>query len=306
MSNIMHRLNWKMHPNNSEAILPCQHFDLMGGSGTGGLIAIMLAKLRMSAEEAAEEFSIIAKDVFIPVNITPLERTQNLRKSLKIMITKRALPVDMKLEEEISVDNCACFVVANPLANLATNFCLRSYSARGHRTDPITVIEAALATCATRSIFEPVTVGADFKRKEYAGVGLGASNPIREVISEASSLFGGTSTVETLLSVGTGHPGIIVLKSNGGDVELNRVMQDIMTDCNQKAKEVEDQIGRAGIYFRFSVEHGMQPNYGSEVMNPAWIVTQTGSYLDGQEVKLDELTQSVGAPATVVTVDQLS
>jgi patatin-like phospholipase/acyl hydrolase len=27
--------------------LPCQYFDLIGGTGTGGLIAIMLGRLRM-------------------------------------------------------------------------------------------------------------------------------------------------------------------------------------------------------------------------------------------------------------------
>jgi patatin-like phospholipase/acyl hydrolase len=27
--------------------LPCQHFDLIGGTSTGGLIAIMLGRLRM-------------------------------------------------------------------------------------------------------------------------------------------------------------------------------------------------------------------------------------------------------------------
>jgi patatin-like phospholipase/acyl hydrolase len=37
MRNIMHRLNWDSESNESNAgILPCEHFDLMGGSGTGG------------------------------------------------------------------------------------------------------------------------------------------------------------------------------------------------------------------------------------------------------------------------------
>jgi patatin-like phospholipase/acyl hydrolase len=33
--------------NAAETPLPCDYFDLIGGTGTGGLIAIMLGRLRM-------------------------------------------------------------------------------------------------------------------------------------------------------------------------------------------------------------------------------------------------------------------
>jgi hypothetical protein len=37
MRNIMHRLNWENESDESNAeMLPCERFDLMGGSGTGG------------------------------------------------------------------------------------------------------------------------------------------------------------------------------------------------------------------------------------------------------------------------------
>ncbi|KIM27953.1 hypothetical protein M408DRAFT_70407, partial [Serendipita vermifera MAFF 305830] len=265
------------------------------------LVAIMLAKLRMTPEEVTEEFSTIVQNVFMPPSMTPTERTQSLRSSLQHLMTQRNLSVDMKLGEKTSANICAC-----PVANLATKFCLRSYPTRGHRADTITVIEAALATCATTQLFEPVTVGVDYKRKVYAGVGLGTNNPIREVISEAHSLFGGASTVESLLSIGAGHPGIITFKSHGRNGGLDRVTEEMMKDCTQKAKEVEDQIGRAGVYFRFSVEHGMQAIHESEAMDVAWIMTQTESYLEDQEEKLERFRKSIGAPATIVTVDQLS
>ncbi|KIM24208.1 hypothetical protein M408DRAFT_56721, partial [Serendipita vermifera MAFF 305830] len=59
---IMQRLSWDNGLD--ERGLPCEHFDLIGGSGTGGLIAILLARLRMSVEEASEEFCKIMKHVY--------------------------------------------------------------------------------------------------------------------------------------------------------------------------------------------------------------------------------------------------
>jgi hypothetical protein len=39
MRNIIHRLNWENERESDESnagMLPCEHFDLMGGSDTGG------------------------------------------------------------------------------------------------------------------------------------------------------------------------------------------------------------------------------------------------------------------------------
>ncbi|KIM21462.1 hypothetical protein M408DRAFT_333430 [Serendipita vermifera MAFF 305830] len=304
MSNIMHRLNWENDLNDSQGILPYQHFDLIGGSGTGGLIAIMLAKLHMSADEAAEEFCTIIDHVFVPVDITPKERIDRLKSCVENMMKMKDLPLDMKLLDDAQSDSCTCFVVASFRNNVSSKICLRSYPVRSHQILPITVVEAALASCATVSLFDPVAVGTGRKRKEYIAASLGATNPIREVITEAHSLFGGESTVACLLSVGTGHPGIIALTSGQEDVDLNRAMRDIMNDCTQKAREVEDQIGQSGIYFRFSVDQGMQNNI-SNATDAAWIVTQTETYLEGQNRKLEALSKTGECLRNSISLNQL-
>ncbi|KIM19967.1 hypothetical protein M408DRAFT_30770 [Serendipita vermifera MAFF 305830] len=304
MSNIMHRLNWGKDPNDSEAVLPYQHFDMIGGSGTGGLIVIMLAKLRMSANEAAEEFCTIIDHVFVPVDITSKERIERLKTSVEKMMFKKSLPLDMKLVDEAQTDSCACFVVASLRNNVSSKICLRSYPVRSHEILPISVVEAALSSCATMSLFDPVTVGLGRKRKEYIAAGLGATNPIREVITEARCLFGGESTVAGLLSVGTGHPGIITLTSSHEDFDLNRAMRNMMDDCTQKAREVEDQIGQSGIYFRFSVEQGMQ-NHVANAMDTAWIVTQTETYLEEQNKKLEAFAKTLGSLSRDISLNHL-
>ncbi|KIM27688.1 hypothetical protein M408DRAFT_24339, partial [Serendipita vermifera MAFF 305830] len=220
------------------------------------------------------------------------------------MMKTKDLPLDMKLVDETQSDSCACFVVASFRNNISSTTCLRSYPVRSQQILPVTVIEAALASCAAISQFDPVTVGTGRKKKEYIAAGLGAANPIREVITEAHSLFGGESTVACLLSVGTGHPGIITLTSGQGDVDLHRAMRDIMSDCTQKARELEDQIGQSGIYFRFSVEQGMENNV-SNVMDTAWMVTQTETYLEEQRKHLEAFTNTTSGVSSIISLDRL-
>ena len=55
-------------PDDADDPLPCDYFQLIGGTSTGGLIAIMLGRLRMTAVEAAEQYNNLAKAIFGPKN----------------------------------------------------------------------------------------------------------------------------------------------------------------------------------------------------------------------------------------------
>ncbi|KAL5633558.1 hypothetical protein ACGC1H_003896 [Rhizoctonia solani] len=48
----------------TETILPCDYFDMICGTSTGGLIAIMLGKLRMSVDEVIGAYRDLSKSVF--------------------------------------------------------------------------------------------------------------------------------------------------------------------------------------------------------------------------------------------------
>lgn len=142
---------------------------------------------------------------------------------------------------------------------------------------------------------------------EYIGAGLGTSNPIRYVIHEAQSLFGIGSSISSLLSLGSGHPGITVLVPDGGVDALHQVMVQMMEDCEQTAQEIQRQIGRSGIYFRFSVDQGVQrhqPTQGDEL---SWIYAQTISYLNipDTEDKVEDYLRSVVAERAVTGLHQL-
>ena len=81
-----------------------------------------------------------------------------------------------------------------------------------------------------------------------------------------------------------------------------------MNDCEQRAQEMGQQIGRAGIYFRFSVEQGMQTEYPGQAADPSWILAQTESYLEDHETseKIGAFVQNINSSSNLATLDQLS
>lgn len=184
--------------------------------------------------------------------------------------------------------------------------CLRTYPVRVQPSSTITVVEAALATCATQPSFAPVSFGERYLKREYVGPGFGASNPVQEVIAEAHLLFGGDSSISTLLSLGTGHPGIVTLSEKDSG-EYYKVMRDMMNDCEQKALDIEQRLGPVGIYSRFSVDQGLQNHHPGELANPGWITAQTEVYLTRHDTrdKIDTLVRNLKAEEGSVSLDQL-
>ncbi|KAB5536133.1 acyl transferase/acyl hydrolase/lysophospholipase, partial [Coniochaeta sp. 2T2.1] len=43
---------------------PCDYFDMIGGTSTGGLIAIMLGRLRMTVDECIDAYTTLSDKVF--------------------------------------------------------------------------------------------------------------------------------------------------------------------------------------------------------------------------------------------------
>lgn len=50
--------------NHNDPPKPCDYFDMIGGTSTGGLIAIMLGRLCMSVDECIEEYKSLSAEVF--------------------------------------------------------------------------------------------------------------------------------------------------------------------------------------------------------------------------------------------------
>lgn len=63
---ILHQLMLKIkeHTHRADIPKPWEIFDLIGGTSTGGIIALMLGRLKMSTDQAMAEYENFAKDVF--------------------------------------------------------------------------------------------------------------------------------------------------------------------------------------------------------------------------------------------------
>lgn len=185
---------------------------------------------------------------------------------------------------------------------------LRTYSVQRQPASDITIVDAVLATCVSNPTFPPVLFGAGFRRQEYIGAGHTANNPVNYVITEAKLLFGQNSSVSSLLSLGSGHPGILTTFRGSDTDAIHQLVSEMMLDCEQRAQEIQHQIGYTGIYFRFSVEQGMQRGFYTQINELGWIAAQTQSYIQQITVseKIDEYVQSMKEGSREIALNRLS
>jgi hypothetical protein len=67
LQELMHRTFVEIEgraPKRHEIPRPCEHFDLIAGTGTGGLIAIMLGRLRLDVETCKDVYVRMTRRVF--------------------------------------------------------------------------------------------------------------------------------------------------------------------------------------------------------------------------------------------------
>lgn len=104
LQELMHKTYGEIHgeaPAPHQLPKPCDHFDLIGGTGTGGLIAIMLGRLRMDIETCKSVYVKVTKHVFetdktfagIPYNST-LYKATKLEEAIKECVRGHTISED--------------------------------------------------------------------------------------------------------------------------------------------------------------------------------------------------------------------
>jgi len=272
LKSIMDRLNRELKK--ETPLKPCEVFDLIGGTSTGGLIAIMLGRLEMDVDECIAAYSDLAAAVFgeklhhIPVNIKgeikPRFNSARLQSAVqKVAAQSGASETDL-LNDGIE-RGCRTFVCSID-RDTKDMIRLRSYSLPDEPSIRATICEAALATSAATTFFDPVSIG----DRTFADGGFGANNPVDEVEGEAANVWCSETgdlkpLVKCFISIGTGNPGKKAFEDSMFKFLSETVVQiATQTEATEKkfiarwAKHFDQKR-----YFRFNVEQGLQ-NIGLE------------------------------------------
>ena len=166
---------------------------------------------------------------------------------------------------------------------------MRSYRTKGEDPGEATIWQAALATSAATSFFQPVKIG----DCTYGDGALGANNPAAHVEREADRIWGKPSErlesqVRCFVSLGTGHGGINPVSDKAWEF-LSKSLKGVATDTEATAEEVAARWRHLQTkpYFRFNVQHGLS-EVGLAECKPEKIglmEAATRDYLDSEETR---------------------
>ncbi|KAG5651484.1 hypothetical protein H0H81_008484, partial [Sphagnurus paluster] len=247
---------------------PCEYFDMIGGTGTGGLLAIMLGRLGMSVEEATAAYVDFARTVFSKRKWFFKNETFKasvLERVMKKIVLGHTGDTDSRMNADRTITDCKAFVCAMPGANLAVPRIFRSYDVKENRSYNCKVWEAACATLAAPTFFKSIELGEEVLKEAFVDAGLGCNNPVRLVLGEAHSVYGKERRVACIVSIGAGHPNVIGLHKPGAfqkilPTGLIKVLKGIADDCEKRSEEFEKSYrdDNATTYFRFNVQQGLQ------------------------------------------------
>jgi calcium-independent phospholipase A2-gamma len=300
---------------------PHQYFDLICGTGFGGIIALMLGRLRLvrtflvylKGNDLISVFKSIKECekfflALLPVIIDQLPSTSSatlwflrsfqpgktLEEAIKRIVRSCGLPEDEILEDLAEAGHCRTFVLAMYSSNMRLPVRLRSYSSR---MDPassgIKIWEAGRATTAQPSVFPPISIGET--GITYIDAGIGYSNPAKEALDEAVRIWQ-VSGISCIVSIGSGMMTPARLESNIADTVSYRsnmpvllgLMKSIVsavTDTERTHEELSRESRLLGLkYFRFNVDSGLENIGYRDVGKISEIGVETELYLRKYEV----------------------
>jgi hypothetical protein len=192
--------------------------------------------------------------------------------------------------------------------NVGAACVLRNHVIRQDPATNLTLAEAMFATSAIAPMFTPISIGKDFSTFEYVSGDLGLSNPIREIIAGAHHTFGDEATVACLLSLGCGHSGIKSLPGTSDATARIDFLERVAMDSEKVAQEISSQMIQLPIYYRLSVDYGLETLQPRAWIDPKTSTIRTAVYFARLEVTeiMDRCVDAIKTGHGTATLERLS
>lgn len=258
---------------NAESFRPCDVFNYIFGSSSGGLIAIMLGRLNMTDGQCMETFRTFARSIFrrhqrsynIIGGLTPKYSDKSLMRATKLVIGSfDPNPESEKWKRNIFAapgERCRCGVLAysKPLSAVVGSvpYIFRTYDNPSSTRNPgmandCLIWRAARATSAAPLYFSPV----NFDGREFLDGSFGTNNPSHEAIMELSTIHPTNHTC--LVSIGSSKRQAASRFKSGPLGRLSsfvRAAVNLATDTEYVHERMRDLAARSEkvSYFRFDV-----------------------------------------------------
>ncbi|ELU44819.1 Patatin domain-containing protein [Rhizoctonia solani AG-1 IA] len=220
---------------------PWQCFDMIGGTSMGGLIAIMLGRLRMPINVAIERYIQLTEKVLCETKYSwqhGIFKATLFEQAIKEIVRDYSESKDEETRLlDIRPDSCKVFVcamaAANMRASIPTHF--RTFTAYENVSANCKIWEAVRATSAHPIFFKRIKIQDIGLQVNYIGGEIGCNNPTWRVLTEANRIFRGAH-LACLVSIGTGQGGAIKvpepgLKENMIPLGTLDTLKQIATDC---------------------------------------------------------------------------
>ncbi|TVY37960.1 Kinesin light chain, partial [Lachnellula subtilissima] len=320
LDEIMHRV--QRRGNLSSVPLPADYFDMICGTSTGGLIAILLGRLRLSVPAAIDKYRILAKEVFSDKKL-PIQdgtfKASKLESSIKVVVEstlgKGRANESMFERESGEVKPCKTFVCAMPAVRVSDEPTLfRTWKADKNPGLDAYIWEAGRATSAAPTLFKRIKIGPPGLEEEFVDGALGCNNPVVSLLTETTQEFDLDREVGCIVSIGTGRPKTSGFKEPNYlqrvlPVDLVRVLAKLATDAESAASRIESKYKNCpGIYHRLNVDSGLEEVSLNEWERLPEVVTHTKSYLRVDDVsrRIDSIVDSLlGNPVKRIPLSQL-
>ncbi|KAK5652534.1 hypothetical protein OQA88_10440 [Cercophora sp. LCS_1] len=292
---------------------PCDIFNMIGGTSTGGIISIMLGRLGMTVEECLEAYQEVARQAFtrkrrlqfLPsssgsFSATALENA--IKKVVKQYCTEpncvderdkgnNTCPHDdLQFGKDGCVKTAVLAITRDDVGSGPTLFTTYDPKCKFYTC---AIWQIARATSAAPAFFKPIRLGSH--EIEFIDAAIGYNNPCEVIIKEARNQFPNRRL--QILSVGTGLKDPIPVDGIG---TLLHGLVKMATSTDEVHVRVRDQAYHDSEleYFRFDVDRGLEDIKMSDWRASNRIVTHTGNYLRRHRREIQEYVNNFPSPTS--------